>query len=310
MTTSSIVTLATVYPPKLRPGDKIAIVAPSSNIKEEPVEGATEVIRGMGFEPVVFPSASAGNRHYSSPREQRLKDMTEALTDPEIRAVLCARGGYGMVHILDSIAELPIENDPKWIIGFSDISALHALMAQKGIASIHASMAIEVARGMEEEENKLLFDIMQMKFPQYEFNAHPLNHIGEAEGKIVGGNLSVLQNLIDTPYDIFQAGDILFIEDLSEPIYKIERMLYQLKFSGVLDNIKAIIVGQFTDCRAGEGFTDVEKMITNFMASYPDLPVAFNIPIGHIRHNMPIVESSSAKLTVTPDGVSLHLSPE
>lgn len=297
-----------IYPEPLKKGDKIAILAPAGHVKRDHLDKSVKVLRKLGYEPVVYPTSYGHLYSYSGTPEQRWADVKEALTDPEIRAILCARGGYGLVHLLDSICALPLEKDPKWVIGFSDISAWHALMASRGIASIHASMTRELAKGMEDEENQILFNILEnLEFPEYELTPDPRNHLGEAEGKIVGGNLAVLQNLINTPYDILKPGTILFIEDVEEPIYKIQRMLYQLKMSGILGGLKGIVIGQFTDYTPGEGYTKMEDMIADVLKDYPDIPVAFDAPIGHIRHNYPIVESSRATLKVTPQRVTLKM---
>lgn len=299
---------AIIYPQPLKKGDKIAILAPSGPVKRETVDKAAEVIESIGYTPVIYPTVDMHNGQFSGTAQQRFEDLKKAFADPEIRAILCARGGYGMVHNLDSLSLIPIEKDPKWVIGFSDISALHALMSNKGIASIHASMARHISKGMEEPENVMLFEILRDTFPKYSFSPDPRNHLGHAEGKLVGGNLSVLQALIGTPYDIFQPGVILFIEDVSEPIYKIERMMYQLKLSGVLDKISGLIIGQFTDYKPGDNHADMEEMLSEILSDYPEVPVVFNAPVGHVSHNVPMIESASATLDVTPDSVSLTFS--
>lgn len=295
-----------MIPEPLKPGDKIAILAPSGPVKRERVDGAAKVIRELGYEPVIYPTVNMHNGQFSGTAAQRFADLKKAFLDPEIRAILCARGGYGLVHNLDSLDLLPIENDPKWVIGFSDISALHALMAKKGIASLHASMASHIMRGLEEEENAVLFEILAGEFPAYEFEPDRRNHPGHAEGKIIGGNLSVIQALIGTPYNVIEPGTILFIEDVSEEIYKIERIMYQLKLMGILDNLKGLIIGQFTEYRKGENFDTVEQMMEKILKDYPELPVVFNAPIGHVRHNVPVIESAHAVLDVSPEEVVLE----
>lgn len=300
---------AVIFPTPLQEGDKIAILAPAGHVRPERVEGAAEVIRDLGYEPVIYPTVYLRNGQYSGTDAERLEDLRDAFLDPEIRAILCARGGYGLVHIMDSVAALPLRSDPKWVIGFSDVSALHAVMASKGIASIHASMAQHIARGMEEEENVFLFDILTGSLPSYTFPSDSRNHIGRAEGKLLGGNLAVIQALINTPYDIIQPGTILFIEDVEEPIYKIERIMYQLKLAGILDNLKGLIIGRFTDYKPGENYVHMEDMFADFLSDYPDLPVVFNAPIGHVRHNMPMIESANVILEVSPELVSLSFTP-
>lgn len=306
MMTTVMTGKATVVPEPLKPGDKIAILAPASPVAWSKVEGAAKVIEQLGYEPVIYPSVKLHDGQFSGTPAQRLADLKDAFANPEIRAILCARGGYGMVHNLDSLAKLHLENDPKWVIGFSDISAFHALMASKGIASIHASMVHHIQRGMEEPENEVLFEILQGEFPTYEFEPDRRNHHGHAEGKLLGGNLSVIQALIGTPYNVIEPGTILFIEDVAEEIYKYERIMYQLKLMGILDNLKGLIIGQFTETRRGENYKTVEEMLEKVLKDYPELPVVFNAPIGHVRHNVPMIESVEVVLDVTPEAVVLE----
>lgn len=300
---------AAVFPKPLEEGDTIAILAPSGPVRAELVEEAAAVIRGQGYVPLVFPTVYMKNGQFSGTSAERFYDMKQALLDPHIRAIICARGGYGAVHLLDSLSALPVEADPKWLVGFSDITALHGLMASKGVASIHASMATHIARGMEQPENVVLFDILKGKYPEYTFAPDSLNHLGKAEGMLLGGNLSVLQGLVNTPFDLIRPGTILFIEDVGEEIYKIERWMYQMKLSGVLSGLKGLIIGQFSDMPPGRNYDSVEPMFRDILAEYPDLPVAFNMPVGHILHNNPVIVSSRATLEVTPDSVTLRMEP-
>lgn len=297
------------YPAPLRPGDKVAILAPSGPVKKEYVDQSAEVIRELGYEPVVYPTAYESIGTFSARAGRRFADLKAALADPEVRAILCGRGGYGAVHLLDSLSTLDVTSDPKWLVGFSDISALHAFMASRGVASVHASMCSHLRLGPDDEENAYLFSILRGEWPEYEFEAHPYNHFGRAEGRLVGGNFAVLQALIDTPYDIIRPGDILFLEDVDEPVYKIERFLYQLKLAGVFDRLAGVAFGQFTEYKPDRTLGDMEEMIRDVMAGYPDLPVAFDLPIGHISHNVPVVESSHAVLDIMPEGVVLTMSP-
>lgn len=295
----------TIYPSSLNPGDKIAILAPAGPMDPSVVDSAAMVLRQVGYDPIVFPTAYGKHGYFSGTEAERTADLKAALTDPEIRAVLCARGGYGAALILDSLATIPLEKDPKWVIGFSDISALHALMASRNIASIHSSMAKQIALGPDDPDNATLFEILQGRMPRYVFSPDSCNHLGKATGRIVGGNLAVIQALINTPYDIIQPNTILFIEDVSEPIYKIERIVYQLRMAGILSRLKGLIIGQFTDYQPDALHPDMNDMFAKALADYPDLPVAFNIPIGHVDHNVPIVESAWATLDITPQEVTL-----
>ncbi len=297
----------TVYPPSLKPGDKVAILAPAGPLKNAPVDSAAAVLSRLGYNPVIMPNTLGKHGHFSGTHDERLADMQAAFADPDVRAILCARGGYGVVHNLHELGRLNLRKDPKWVIGFSDISALHALMASQGVASIHSSMAKQVALGPDNEDNAALFGILQGNFPEYKFDANKYNHLGRAEGRILGGNLAVIADLIATPYDIIKPGTILFIEDVSEPIYKMERIIYQLRLMGILPKLKGLIIGQFTDYKPDSLHESMEAMIAEALAPYPELPVAFNVPVGHVDHNVPIVEGSNAVLDITPEGVTLKM---
>ena len=192
-------------------------------------------------------------------------------------------------------------DDPKWVAGFSDISALHALMAKKGIASIHSLMCAGIKRGADDPDIAAFLDILSGQRPVHIFDGHEYDRPGLATGTLYGGNVAVLAELINTPYDILKPDTILFIEDVAEPIYKIERILYQLKLSGVLANIRGLIVGQFTDYKPDANYKDMETMIRDMTAQY-SYPVAFNAPIGHVDHNVPLIESAKVTLKVNPEG--------
>lgn len=290
-----------IFPAPLKRGDKIAICSPAGKIKPEIVDAALPVLRAQGWEPVVMPHALGENGNFSGTADERFADLRDAFADPDVRAILCSRGGYGVVHILDRLDRLDLVSDPKWVIGFSDISALHALMNKKGVASIHSSMCAHIKEGADDPDNAALFDILRGERPAFVFDAHPLDRQGIVSGTLVGGNLAVLAELIDTPFDLLKPDSILFIEDVSEPVYKIERILYQLRLSGLLGKIRGLIVGQFTDYKPDANHVDMESMIYDALAGY-DFPVAFGAPIGHVDHNIPLIESAKITLKVSPSG--------
>lgn len=296
-------TKATI-PAPLRDGDRIAIVSPSGPVDSPLVYAAADTLRGQGYRVDIFPSALGKCGQYAASDSARLADLSAALTDSTVRAILCSRGGYGAVHLLDSLSALPLERDPKWLIGFSDISALHALLASRGIASIHGNMCKHIALGPDDEDNATFLAMLRGYRPAYEFAPDSLNHCGQASGRLLGGNLAVIAELINTPYDVIQPGTILFIEDVEEPIYKIERIMYQLRLSGVLPRLGGLIVGQFTGYRPNDSYETMERMIADMTAPYT-YPVAFNVPIGHVDHNVPVIQSAEVTLTVTPEGTSL-----
>lgn len=295
-----------MYPRPLREGDKIAIVSPASRIDPALVEGALPVLSDMGWKPYVTESALGEEGSYSACASRRLADLIRVMLDPGVRAILCSRGGYGAVHLLEHLPEDAFRADPKWIIGFSDISALHAFASRCGVASVHSSMCKNLAlNGGADEASRALFDILRGHGVSYTEPGHPYNRPGVAEGVLVGGNMAVLGGLVGTRYDIFdRSGAILFIEDIAEPIYKVERLLYQLRFSGALDRARGLVVGRFTEYRADRNYSDMYDMIRDMTADL-DIPVAFGFPIGHVDRNLPVIESAPCRLSVTPESVTL-----
>ena len=288
-------------PRPLKSGDTIALCSPAGPANIENVEAAVPVLEQQGWAVKVMPHALGNAGLYSGSADERFDDLYNAFADPEVRAILCSRGGYGVVHNLERLASLPLQGDPKWVIGFSDISALHALMASKGIPSIHASMAQHIRIGADDPDNAALFDMLRGGRPSFSFPSHPYDRPGVADGILLGGNLAVLAGLIGTPFDILKGDTVLFIEDVSEPIYKIERILYQLKLKGVLPTLRALIVGQFTDYKLDASYCDMETMIRDMTSAYA-YPVVFNAPIGHVGHNIPVLENIHVTLKVTDTG--------
>ena len=295
-----------IFPSPLTKGDKIAIISPASHILPDYVDGACNAIAQLGFQPVVSTHCKGQCGGYSGTIEQRLADFLEALHNPEVKAILCSRGGYGVVHLLEYLSADDIAENAKWLIGFSDISALHAAMVASGVASIHASMAKHLTQfGVDDEATVALFNILQGKLPTYQTPSHAFNKPGTATGTLTGGNMAVLCGLLDTDFDLLSRGDILFIEDVGEEVYKIERMLYNLRLSGVLPMIKGLIVGRFTDYRNPDGNGDsMEQMVKRMVEPY-DIPVAFDFPVGHVDENMPLIEGAQVTLTVA-DTVTLQ----
>lgn len=290
-------------------GDKIAIVSPASAVKPEYIDGACRVLEQWGFTPVPSAHCRNNNGYYSGTLEERLADFREALLNPEIKAILCSRGGYGTVHLAEHITADELRDNKKWIIGFSDISVLHAMCHNAGIPSIHSSMAKHLALfGTEDKSNEALYDILTGKLPSYTLPSHPFNREGCVTSEIIGGNLAVLSGLIGTEYDLFLPDKILFIEDIAEPIYKVERILYNLRLSGVLSRLKGLIVGQFTDYREPDANGDtMYGMIQRMIAPY-NFPVCFDFPVGHIDGNLPIIEGAMATLNITKNKVELDFS--
>lgn len=305
-----------IYPQSLQKGDMVAVVSPAGIVKPEFVEGACGRLREAGFEPVVMPHAlGPASGSYAATAKERLADFVTAWNDPRIRAVLCARGGYGAVEIIGAVPPSMLRAGAKWLIGFSDISALHAMLLHAGVASLHAPMARHLATMPADDLSTLsLLRILSSPDPvSYSVAPHELNFHGEAEGTIVGGNLAVINGLAATAFDIFRPSDaegkILFIEDIAEPIYKVERVLWRLHLAGTLGKIAGLIVGQFTEYAPDRNFSSMERMIHSRILDWglEGIPVAFGFPAGHTDANLPIIEGSHARLTVTPDAVGLTM---
>lgn len=295
-----------VFPRELRPGDRVAIVSPASVIEPERVTGTVATLGAMGFDPVVYPHSLGRHGSFSGSREERLEDLRRAFLDERVRAIICSRGGYGTVHLVEALADLDLAKDPKWVVGFSDISALHALLASRGIVSVHGSMAKQLAEGPKDEINQQLYRILRGERPSYRWAAHEYNHKGKARGTLRGGNLAVLGGLIGTPYDDLLGDSILFIEDIAEPIYKVERILYGLRLAGVLPRLRGLIVGQFTEYRPSLDYEAMEDMVRDMVEDY-GYPVAFNAPVGHVDCNVHLLHGSEAELRVDDRGAWLSV---
>lgn len=301
-------------PERLRKGDRIAIISPATVVKEEYVRGAEKMLRECGYEAEIFPAAlGPASGTYAAKLEARVSDLRQALTDPGIKGILCARGGYGCVHLLSEIPVELVSKNPKWMMGFSDVSALHALWEKGGVMSIHSPMAKHLTiEGATDDYTRMLLSILEGEKPEYESAPHPFNREGVGEGTLRGGNLAVLNGLADTPYDILKVMDgeevILFIEDISEAVYAVERMLMRLVLSGSLRKLKGLIVGRFTDYKEDRNHGTMERMIDNLLHRHgiEGFPVAFDFPVGHVKENYPLVEGSRVRLEIGPEGVVLR----
>ena len=304
------------FPKAVGEGGKIAIVSPATVVKEEYVSGAADLLRKRGFEPVVMPSAlGPASGSFAATHEARNQDLKDAVDNPEVGAILCARGGYGCVHLIANpeIAK-SVTAHPKWLIGFSDVSALHALWHSCGVASIHGPMAkhLTVEKPDDPCTTSLLNLISGKPAMDYTFPSSPYNRCGTATGELRGGNLAVLNGLSGTPFDMLTVDEgedvILFIEDISEAIYAVERMLMRLHLSGTLSRIKGLIIGQFTEYRPDRNHESMEAMIDALLTrcGISDIPVAFNFPVGHVSANYPLIEGAKVRLSITPQSVILQ----
>lgn len=308
-----------IFPAPLRKGDKVAFISPASAVKEEYVLGAMTRFMERGYEPVLMPYALGHvSGSFAATKGDRLMDLFEALENPEIKAIFCNRGGYGCAQLLINFSYEMIARNPKWLIGYSDICALHALWHFGDIASIHGPMAKHLATMPADDPcTEALFQMLENggKF-DYSVPSHPYNRSGSATGELRGGNLAVLTDLSGTPEDLLnltndpdEAGVILFFEDIAEPIYKVNRMLWRMLLNGTFIRVKGIIFGQFTEYKPDLNFKTMEDMINDFFDSaliYTEIPIVFNFPTGHTDLNYPLTEGARVSLDVTPTSVRLH----
>jgi muramoyltetrapeptide carboxypeptidase len=284
--------------PYLKKGDKIGIVACARKISKEELQPAVEMLNSWGLEVVLGKNLFRQDHQFSGTDEERAEDLQSMLNDERIKAVISARGGYGTVRIIDKIDFTKFRQQPKWVIGYSDITVLHSHIYNFGIETVHATMPINFTKNAEAAETlrKALFG----EKLSYEVGSHLLNRKGDAEAELVGGNLSLLYALTGSASDIDTRGKILFIEDLDEYLYHIDRMMISLKRSGKLEQLAGLIVGGMSDMKDNAvpfGKT-AEEIIMDAVKEYA-YPVCFDFPAGHIDRNLALVIGRKVKLVVT-----------
>lgn len=297
-------------PPYLKPGDTIGIVCPSGYMA---FEKAAECIRILqeewGYNVKVGSTLGSHSKTYfSGTDEERLKDLQQMLDDDNIQAILCGRGGYGMGRIIDKINFKKFRKHPKWVIGFSDITIFHChLYTKYYISSLHAPMAAAFNDNVNTNVYvQSLKDALEGKWAKYTCTPHALNRNGEAIGELVGGNLALLVNTIGTPSEIKTKNRILFIEDIGEQKYSIDRMMHQLKRSGKLKKLAGLVVGGFADVGDTERpfGTDVQHIIYDLVKEYK-YPVCFDFPVSHNKENFALKIGVGYKLKVDHKKVTL-----
>ena len=296
-------------PTYLKRGDSIAICCPAGYMDKEKVSTCVSTLEMEGYHVIVGETVGGNSQNYfSGTDDERLEELQRFLDDKNIDAILFARGGYGISRIIDNICFKKYLKHPKWIIGFSDVTVIHTyLFSNFKIASLHASMAAAFNDGGDKSENILsLLAALKGEKADYHIEANTSNRNGSASGKLVGGNLTLLTNGIGTSSDIKTDKCILFLEDLGEQLYNIDRMLVQLKRSGKLKNLAALVVGGFTDLKDTERpfGKNMYEIINDLVAEY-DYPVCFDFPVSHAEHNVALKHGLKHKLIVEDDGVLL-----
>jgi muramoyltetrapeptide carboxypeptidase len=293
----------TKTPPYLKKGDTIAITCPAGYMPAEKAQTCIATLQSWGYQVMVGKTLGSNSQNYFSGTDEDRRDELQAmLNDENINAILFGRGGYGVGRIIDQLDFTKFKKKPKWIIGFSDITVLHShIYTNFKIATLHAPMAAAFNDGgYKNEFVQSLQKALAGKKAKYKCAVHPFNKKGTATGELVGGNLCLLAHLTGTPSDINTKNKILFIEDIGEQIYNIDRMLYQLKRSGKLKNLAGLVVGGFTDMKDTDrpfGKT-VHEVIQAIVAEY-NYPVCFNFPVSHGKDNYALKVGGKYELTIS-----------
>ena len=286
-------------PPYLQAGDKVGIIAPAKKVIPQEISHAIHILESWGLEVVLGEHLYKSHYVFAGTDVERTQDLQNMLNRTDIKAIICARGGYGTSKIVDSLDFTHFVAQPKWIVGFSDITVLHGEVHNLGIESIHGVMPLLFPKQTPETIESLRKTLWGESYP-ISTPPHPLNRVGKAAGKLIGGNLSLLANVIGTPSEIDTAGKVLFLEDVSEYLYHLERMMVQLSRAKKLQNLAGLIVGEFSEIRDQDdsfGKT-IQELIADIVQPY-HYPVAFDFPIGHEQHNLSLICGRQATLTVT-----------
>jgi len=296
-------------PPYVKPGDLVSIAAPARWVDPADVQNFLSMLEQEGLKTITG-SIFARHHQFAGEDKDRLDDLQHMLDHPDIKAIFCARGGYGTLRLLDKIDLKGFAEHPKWVVGFSDITALHAYLQMRiGVASIHAAMPYTF-REVSDIENPAaasLFGILKGEFPSYTVPSHSLNRKGKSSGILLGGNLSVLYSLTGTLFQFPTMGAILFLEDVDEYLYHIDRMMQNLKLAGMLENLAGLVVGGLTDMHDNEVpfGKDAAEIIREAVEEF-DFPVCFDFPAGHMEENMAMVMGRQVSLEVTENGSRLE----
>jgi muramoyltetrapeptide carboxypeptidase len=301
------VSITCTRPQYLKAGDKIALISPSYFTPMENVEKTADVLRSWGFEPVIGPNVGkVVDGRYAGTIAERVSDLRWAMNDPEIKAIICNRGGYGTIQLIDQLSLKELAANPKWLVGFSDISTLHGLLTRAGVMSIHGTMSSFLAKGGEDMTSTLMRDLLLGRVPRYELPAHEQNITGRAHGVLVGGNICTFVPNLNTQADATAGRDlILFIEEVEESMHNIDRQFNILRMNGVLSRCKGIILGEFTECGSEFTYGSVEAMLRSYLKEY-NIPLLCGFPGGHGDINLPLVMGAPVTIDVRNDGATIN----
>lgn len=297
-----------IVPPYLQPGDTIGVVCPAGFMPRENFETAVGILQQWGYNVRVGSTAGSQHHYFSGTDDQRREDLQQMLDDREVKAIFCARGGYGLSRIIDELNFKKFEKHPKWIIGFSDITVLHAHIFERyRIATLHAPMAAAFNDG--EYENEYVQSLRQALSgarANYLVSAQAENREGVCEGRLIGGNLALVAHLVGSASSYNGKNKILFLEDVGEYLYNVDRMMIQLKRAGILEQLAGIIFGGFTDMKdTAVPFGESIDAILQYHVKDYDYPVCFGFPVSHSRENYALKIGLKHQLTVSAEGVRL-----
>ena len=295
-------------PAFLKKGDKVALLSPSYSTPDSNIQNTAAVLKEWGFEPVIGKNVGkldAGK--YAGTAQERADDFVAALKDTSIKAILSNRGGYGTIQLVDLIDLKLVSDNPKWLIGFSDISTLHAMETKAGVMSIHGTMSSFIGKTRGKDDNStLLRDLLKGTVPTYKVPKHKYNQKGKAEGILVGGNMATFVPLVGaSDIDVFSGdGIILFMEEVEESLHNIDRMFNTLELHGVMENVKGVVLGEFVESGMDQNYESTEEMLSKYLKKY-NIPVMCGFPAGHDDVNVPIVMGAKVKMDVTDNGATL-----
>ncbi|MHC5202043.1 S66 peptidase family protein [Myroides sp. LJL119] len=295
-----------IKPKTLQKADKVAIVCTARKFSKDNAQMAVDLLLSWGLEPVLGSTIDLDNFQLAGTDIQRASDFNKQLADPEIKAIWCARGGYGTVRIIDLIDFDLLLKNPKWIIGFSDVTVLHSHINTLGMQSIHGIMAFSVPSTDPESVLSLKQTIFGQKLC-YRIACHPNNILGQSTGELVGGNLSIIYSLLGSKSSLSTSGKILFLEDLDEYLYHVDRMMYNLDRNGLLKNLKGLVIGGMTQMKDNEipFGQNAQEIILSIVKKY-DFPVVFDFPSGHLSKNLTLKLGEQVTLNVHNSGVELE----
>lgn len=289
-----------IIPPYLRPGDRIRIISPAGKVQKDKVIPGIELLLENGFEVVTGKHVFDQHFQYAGTDRQRISDFQEAIDDPATKAIVCSRGGYGAIRIVGKLDFSPLLKAPKWLVGFSDITVFHAALSKIGLASIHGAMPGFFVENKKPTKSFFsLLEILTKGKSQTDVPTHPLNRKGNCSGELTGGNLSLIYSLQGTPWQLETSGKILFIEDLSEYLYHLDRMMQNLRLSGQFSHLAGLVVGGFTGMKDNDspfGKTAYE-IIQDAIQDY-NFPVCYDFPSGHIAKNRSLMLGGTYSLEV------------